>query len=54
MKEYVHKEKLASDINAEYQESNAKFRALWTEHEDSATDFRTEVAELKKKLEVMK
>ena len=54
LKEYIHKETLASDINAEFQESNAKFRALWTEHEQSATDFRGELAELKKKLEVMK
>jgi hypothetical protein len=54
LKEYTHKEHLASDINSELQVSNSKFRALWAEHEEKATDFRAEVSDLKKKLEVMK
>ena len=54
LKEFVHKETLASENSTEYMESNAKSRALWTSHEQNAADFRVEVTELKKKLEVMK
>ena len=54
LKEWQSKEKISSEAAIDLAASNAKYRAIWKEHELKATDFRNDLFELRKKFEVLK
>ena len=54
LKEFTHKEVLASETCTDLAGQNAKYRALFTTHEQKLTDKRVDITDLKKKVEILK